>query len=154
MSKNIKNHLRRFVSLSAFSVLIAAVTMAYADAPKKQTDIYYEEFEPMEITVSRPDLKLASTNARAIPSNANAAAPEKVAKPPLTGTLNLNTANEDELVKLPGVGPKKAERIVSWRSAHGKFQRVVDLRRVKGFGAKSVKKLMPYLSVKGPNTLQ
>jgi len=72
----------------------------------------------------------------------------------VSGTLNLNTATEDQLVMLPGVGPTKAQRVVAYRSKHGTFHRVADLRRVKGFGYKTVKKLTPYLAVSGPTTLR
>jgi competence protein ComEA len=72
----------------------------------------------------------------------------------ITGTLNLNTATEDQLTMLPGVGPTKAERVLAYRGKHGKFHRVADLRRVKGFGYKTVKKLTPYLAVAGSTTLR
>src|SRR5436309_1749236 len=66
------------------------------------------------------------------------AAPKRKA---VSGKLNLNTATEDQLVMLPGVGPSKAERVVTWRQKHGVFKRVADLRHVKGFGYKTIKKL-------------
>jgi competence protein ComEA len=72
----------------------------------------------------------------------------------ISGKVNINTATEDQLVLLPGVGPAKAERIVTWRTKHGAFKRVADLRHVKGFGYKTLKKLEPYLDVKGDNTLK
>src|SRR6185295_7733985 len=37
----------------------------------------------------------------------------------LAGKLNLNTANEEQLLMLPSVGPAKAERIVTWRKKNG-----------------------------------
>jgi competence ComEA-like helix-hairpin-helix protein len=69
------------------------------------------------------------------------------------GRLNLNTATVDQLMLLSGVGPAKAERIVAFRTAHGPFKRVADLRRVKGFGYKTLKKLERFLDVKGDTTL-
>ncbi|HSR99290.1 MAG TPA: helix-hairpin-helix domain-containing protein [Kofleriaceae bacterium] len=69
------------------------------------------------------------------------------------GKLNLNTANEEQLMLLPTVGPAKAERIVTWRKKNGAFKRVADLRRVKGFGYKTFKKLEPFLDIKGDTTL-
>ncbi|MCE9574840.1 MAG: helix-hairpin-helix domain-containing protein [Deltaproteobacteria bacterium] len=72
----------------------------------------------------------------------------------VSGKLNLNTATEEQLILLPGVGPSKAERVVAYRAKHGPFKRVADLRRVKGFGYRSLKKLEPFLDVKGDTTLR
>jgi competence protein ComEA len=72
----------------------------------------------------------------------------------VSGKLNINTASEEQLVLLPGVGPSKAERVVAWRSKHGTFKRVADLRHVKGFGYKTIKKLEPFLDVKGETTIK
>jgi competence ComEA-like helix-hairpin-helix protein len=78
---------------------------------------------------------------------------KKSAHKDLTGRLNLNTANEEQLMVLPTVGPAKAERIVAWRKKNGGFKRIADLRRVKGFGYKTFKRLEPYLDIKGDTTL-
>ena len=71
----------------------------------------------------------------------------------LAGKLNLNTASEEQLMLLPTVGPAKAERVVTWRKKNGGFKRIADLRRVKGFGYKTFKKLEPFLDIKGDTTL-
>ncbi|HEY3805679.1 MAG TPA: helix-hairpin-helix domain-containing protein [Kofleriaceae bacterium] len=77
----------------------------------------------------------------------------KSAHKELSGKLNLNAATEDQLMLLPKVGPAKAERIVAWRKKNGGFKRIEDLRRVKGFGYKTFKRLQPYLDIKGDTTL-
>jgi competence protein ComEA len=79
--------------------------------------------------------------------------PKKGAHKELTGKLNLNTATEEQLLLLPSVGPAKAERIVEWRKKNGGFKRTADLRRVKGFGYKTFKRLEPLLDIKGETTL-
>ena len=71
----------------------------------------------------------------------------------IAGKLNLNTATEEQLMLLPSVGPSKAERIVVWRKKNGGFKRVADLRRVKGFGYRTFKRLEPFLDIKGDTTL-
>jgi competence protein ComEA len=71
----------------------------------------------------------------------------------LAGKLNLNSATADQLLLLPTVGPAKAERIIVWRQKNGGFKRVADLRRVKGFGYKTFKRLEPFLAITGDSTL-
>jgi competence protein ComEA len=71
----------------------------------------------------------------------------------LAGKLNLNTATEEQLMLLPTVGPAKADRVVAWRKKNGGFKRIADLRRVKGFGYKTFKRLEPFLDIKGDTTL-
>lgn len=79
--------------------------------------------------------------------------PKKSTKKSVAGKLNLNVATEEQLMILPTVGPSKAERIVEWRKKNGGFKRVADLRRVKGFGYKTFKRLEPLLDIKGDTTL-
>jgi competence protein ComEA len=74
-------------------------------------------------------------------------------KKPASGKLNLNTATADQLMLLPSVGPAKAERIIEWRKKNGGFKRIADLRRVKGFGYRTFKRLEPLLDIKGDTTL-
>ena len=98
------------------------------------------------------------TMAEASPTAQTAADPddgERPTKKPtnLTGKLNLNTATELQLMMLPTVGPAKADRVVAWRKKNGGFKRVADLRRVKGFGYKTFKRLEPYLDIRGDTTL-
>jgi len=145
--------IRTLLSTGAIACIVAAVSMAFAESSKRTSvAIPVVKTQPASIVSPRPS-KIASKSLVAPTTNLRQALASK--KKPLqkTGTLNLNTASALELTKLPGVGPKKAQRIVLWRSKHGKFHRVLDLRRVKGFGAKSLKKLSPYLRTIGPNTL-
>lgn len=50
------------------------------------------------------------------------------------GLVDLNTASEDELDTLPGVGPATASAIVAHREAHGPFRSVDGLLDVRGIG--------------------
>ena len=79
--------------------------------------------------------------------------PIRLVRKEVTGKLNLNTATEEQLMMLPTVGPSKADRIVAWRKKNGGFKRTADLRRVKGFGYRTYKKLEPFLDIKGESTL-
>ena len=79
---------------------------------------------------------------------ATAAAP----KPAAEGVVNLNSATEDELGFLPGVGPSKAKAIVEHRRTHP-FHRVDEITKVKGIGKKTFGRLRPFLTLAGPTTL-
>ncbi|RMB86399.1 DNA-binding protein [Streptomyces shenzhenensis] len=48
--------------------------------------------------------------------------------------VSLNTATVDQLDTLPGVGPVLAQHIVDYRTRHGGFRSVDELRQVKGIG--------------------
>jgi competence protein ComEA len=65
---------------------------------------------------------------------AGAAAPTSGGSPGPTNPINLNTATAAELDQLPGVGPVLAQRIIDWRTAHGSFTSVSQLRQVTGIG--------------------
>ncbi len=63
------------------------------------------------------------------------------------GPLALNSATIAELVALPAIGPKIAERIVAFRRERGPFERLEQLTEVNGIGAKTLAKLRPLLTV-------
>jgi competence protein ComEA len=51
------------------------------------------------------------------------------------GLLDLNLATVDDFDGLPGIGPVLAQRIVDWRTEHGRFASVDQLQEVSGIGA-------------------
>ena len=67
----------------------------------------------------------------------------------LTQPIDLNRATEEELQKLPGIGPKLAQRIVEERRK-SLFKTTDDLRRVSGIGPKTLEKLRPHVTTSSP----
>ncbi|PZS36603.1 MAG: hypothetical protein DLM59_00865 [Pseudonocardiales bacterium] len=63
------------------------------------------------------------------------------------GPLNLNTATAEQFDALPGVGPVLAARIVTYRTQHGAFRSVDQLREVSGIGEAKFADLRPLVSV-------
>jgi competence protein ComEA len=61
--------------------------------------------------------------------------------------VNINQATVEELGALPRVGPVLAQRIVDYRTAHGRFSAPEDLDAVDGIGPKMLEALVPLVSV-------
>lgn len=74
------------------------------------------------------------------------AALEKL-KVPGKGTVNINSAGLDEFQRLPGIGPAYAQRIVDYRTEHGRFTSVEQLDNVTGIGPKTLEKLRPFVAL-------
>ena len=68
------------------------------------------------------------------------------------GVINIQTASAEELQRLPGIGPSKAEAIIAQRT-RAPFRRIEDILRVRGIGRATFRRLRPHLSVAGPSTL-
>jgi competence protein ComEA len=137
---------RRLATLAAVALLVAAMggtwTRSASAAPPAQP-------APAQQPVTRPSAAVRP----AAGNDVEEAPAKKTGRKQITGKLNLNTANEEQLMLLPTVGPAKAERIIAWRAKNGGFKRTADLRRVKGFGYKTFKKLEAFLDIKGDTTL-
>ena len=63
-------------------------------------------------------------------------------------TVNINTATENELTTLPGIGPSKAAAIIAYREENGSFQTIDDLKNVSGIGDKTFEQLQQFIAVK------
>jgi competence protein ComEA len=65
---------------------------------------------------------------------------EKPVKVKAEGKVNINEASKSELMKLAGVGPGGAQKIIEYREAHGPFKKAQDLEKVDGIGKGVIEK--------------
>ena len=63
------------------------------------------------------------------------------------GKVSLNSADLSALDTLPGVGPVLAQRILDWRTEHGRFTTVDELGEVSGIGEKLLAQLSPKVTL-------
>jgi competence protein ComEA len=64
-----------------------------------------------------------------------------------SGRVNLNSATLAELDGLPHIGPVLAQRILDFRTEHGRFASVDELNEVSGIGEKTFADLQPLVTV-------
>jgi competence protein ComEA len=62
--------------------------------------------------------------------------------------VNINTAGQADLEKLPGIGPALAKRIMDFRQKNGAFKTTNDLVAVQGIGEKKFEQLKNLITVK------
>jgi len=91
-------------------------------------------------------LAMAAIPAAAAQQKSAAARPAAKSAAP-SAPVNINTATQEQLETLPGLGAKVAQRIIEYRQKNGNFKKVEDLMNVKGIGEKSFLKLKPMLTV-------
>lgn len=73
---------------------------------------------------------------------------KKTPSPPGEKSIDINSADEHLLAKLPGIGPSTARKIIELRDKRGKFQKLEELLDVKGIGNSKFKKIEKFLYIK------
>lgn len=63
------------------------------------------------------------------------------------GKINLNTATEQQLMLLPGVGETTAKKIIEYRTENNGFTSIEDIMNVSGIGEKKFLQMKPYIKV-------
>ncbi|WP_408021374.1 helix-hairpin-helix domain-containing protein [Staphylococcus epidermidis] len=61
--------------------------------------------------------------------------------------LNLNSATEEQLKNIPGIGPSKAKEILNYREQNHGFNSIDDLMKIKEFGKKTFEKLKEHFTI-------
>lgn len=89
-----------------------------------------------------------SSNAFAAKKNSTAGVKEgKAVQQVVSKKIDINSASKNQLEQLPGIGPKIAERISTYRKDNGPFKTIDDLLKVKGIGPKMLEKMRPLISL-------
>lgn len=102
---------------------------------------------------SRLERRAPDRDRRGQPGEAAPAPPRPPRSPWREGSpdppVDLNHAPASDLVRLPGVGPVMAARIVEARERLGRFGALEDLRMVRGLRPAAVERLRPLVSLGG-----
>ncbi len=65
----------------------------------------------------------------------------------LKETISLNNSDKDDLMRLPQIGYKIADRIIAYRETIGSFKSIDELLNVKGIGKKTYERILPFLTL-------
>lgn len=63
-------------------------------------------------------------------------------------SININQADLNDLLNLNGIGPQKAQEIITYRESNGDFNTVEDITKVSGIGEKTFEKIQQQITVK------
>lgn len=130
------------VSLPAGSRVADAITAAGGATPEADVSLLNQArlvIDGEQIRVPRPGEVIA-----AAPGAAGGAGG---AGGGVGALVSLNSADLATLDGLPGVGPVLAQRILDWRSEHGRFTSVDELGEVSGIGDKLMSQLRPRVTL-------
>jgi competence protein ComEA len=103
--------------------------------------------QEVNMTKTKKFFTLLVIVAMAAVSTVSLAAAEKQASAGTDKLVNINTADAAQLIALPQVGAKMAQRILDFRKSNGNFKRAQDLMKVKGIGEKIFARLQPLITI-------
>jgi len=66
-------------------------------------------------------------------------------EPAKTQLIDINKANKESLITLPGIGDVLTSRIIEYRETNGKFKNNKELKKVSGIGDKKFQAILPKL---------
>jgi competence protein ComEA len=108
----------------------------------------------LDLTQDSPGPSTEARQAALAARQAGAASPPQQASPPAgetrasqVGRINVNTADEETLVRLPGIGPARAKAIIAHRAAQGPFRTAAQLTEVSGIGPATFRNLENLITV-------
>lgn len=61
--------------------------------------------------------------------------------------VSINNATLEQLQTLPGIGASKAQDIINYRTEHGQFQSLEDLKNISGIGDSIFAKIKDYITL-------
>ena len=64
-----------------------------------------------------------------------------------SGLVNINTADKDKLMELPGIGESKADSIISYREDYGAFESIEEIMNISGIKEAAFEKLKDKITV-------
>ena len=142
-------HQRLLIGMIGLLVVAAGGVFVLVNQGGSQQEIT-EETLMASVSADAPEQSLSPVQPTLAPPPSNpdpAPQPSPVPIPAPLGKININTANLEELEQITGVGPVIAQRIIDYRSEHGSFQSIEEIKSVKGIGDAMFEKMRDEITV-------
>ena len=112
------------------------------DANMNEVNLAYKLEDGMKIYIpSNKDQEVQEK------SNISSVIESNVTNKKANSKVNINTAPQEELDSLPGIGPSTALKIINYRKEHGKFSKIEELKNVSGIGDSKFNQLKDLITV-------
>ena len=112
------------------------------DANMNEVNLAYKLEDGMKIYIpSNKDQEVQEK------SNISSVVESNVTNKKANSKVNINTAPQEELDSLPGIGPSTALKIINYRKEHGKFSKIEELKNVSGIGDSKFNQLKDLITV-------
>jgi comEA protein len=114
--------------------------------------IFYNVFSPSQtespniIQIDKNNVKTASSNV-IIEENNNSTQEFEPESASFDEKIDINTANELDLEKIPGIGPQMAQKIIEYKKNNGLFKDISELKNIDGIGENKLAKIQDFAFV-------
>ena len=129
-------------------ILLASVFVKWLIPHETNTKIYDYSMEDSLFKALSSDIMGDVIIEETVKKPLKSKSTKKVKKTLEEKSIDINTADQKNLEKLPGIGPATAKLIIDYRTENGPFQSINELDNVKRIGPKTIEKITPYIYLK------
>lgn len=134
------------VAFSAKHILKEEPVKKVYDYSSEDSLFYFSgEDEIIKEDKSEPDLSNIDYKQEVLDFNKRNFEKNTSSKLPAEKSIDINNAGLEEIIKLPGIGKKTAEKIIEYRNLNGRFSALEDLLNIKGIGNSKLNNIKKYI---------
>ena len=127
-------------------ILLASVSVQWLRPGETHTSVYDYSMEDSLFKALSADTVVIENNNKK-PLKNKSKHKSKIKTVPKKKSIDINTADQKTLERLPRIGPATAKLILEYREQNGPFKTISELDNVKRIGPKTLEKIEPYIFI-------